>query len=152
MHLLPNFAECWWDQVILDILLCNGGGIWLGMTACHFLEMRTYCWASIKSVFPPWSLLFIIAWFFLFSACLEIADAIHPSIHKCPKWLEICKCPFLRDIHTTSGKLKRAVLQFTPASWTFVRWFDPKSSSQRLAGIYLFMILWQVRLQNIFLF
>lgn len=50
MHLLPNFAECWWDQVILDILLCNGGGIWLGMTACHFLEMRTYCWASIKSV------------------------------------------------------------------------------------------------------
>lgn len=50
MHLLPNFAECWWDQVILDILLCNGGGIWLGMTVCHFLEMRTYSWASIKSV------------------------------------------------------------------------------------------------------
>ncbi len=48
MHLLPNFAECWWDQVILDILLCNGGGIWLGMTVCHFLEMRTYHWASIK--------------------------------------------------------------------------------------------------------
>lgn len=50
MHLLPNFAECWWDQVILDILLCNGGGIWLGMTICKFLEMRTYRWASIKSV------------------------------------------------------------------------------------------------------
>uniref|UniRef100_A0AAQ4R3J1 Phosphatidylserine synthase n=1 Tax=Gasterosteus aculeatus aculeatus TaxID=481459 RepID=A0AAQ4R3J1_GASAC len=49
MHLLPNFAECWWDQVILDILLCNGGGIWLGMTACRFLEIRTYRWASIKS-------------------------------------------------------------------------------------------------------
>lgn len=51
MHLLPNFAECWWDQVILDILLCNGGGIWLGMTVCRFLEMRTYSWASIKSVY-----------------------------------------------------------------------------------------------------
>lgn len=50
MHLLPNFAECWWDQVILDILLCNGGGIWLGMTVCRFLEMRTYHWASIKYV------------------------------------------------------------------------------------------------------
>lgn len=48
MHLLPNFAECWWDQLILDILLCNGGGIWLGMTVCRFLEMRTYQWASIK--------------------------------------------------------------------------------------------------------
>ncbi|XP_016365347.1 phosphatidylserine synthase 1 isoform X4 [Sinocyclocheilus rhinocerous] len=102
MHLLPNFAECWWDQVILDILLCNGGGIWLGMTACHFLEMRTYHWASIK------------------------------------------------DIHTTTGKLKRAVLQFTPASWMYVRWFDPKSSFQRLAGIYLFMIVWQLTELNTF--
>ncbi|CAI5690713.1 phosphatidylserine synthase 1 isoform X2 [Oreochromis aureus] len=102
MHLLPNFAECWWDQVILDILLCNGGGIWLGMTVCRFLEMRTYRWASIK------------------------------------------------EIHTTTGKIKRAVLQFTPASWTFVRWFDPKSSFQRLAGIYLFMILWQLTELNTF--
>ncbi|KAM4725862.1 phosphatidylserine synthase 1 isoform 1-T1 [Anableps anableps] len=102
MHLLPNFAECWWDQVILDILLCNGGGIWLGMTVCFFLEMRTYRWASIK------------------------------------------------EIHSTTGKIKRAVLQFTPASWTFVRWFDPKSSFQRLAGIYLFMILWQLTELNTF--
>ncbi|XP_037651518.1 phosphatidylserine synthase 1 [Sebastes umbrosus] len=102
MHLLPNFAECWWDQVILDILLCNGGGIWLGMNACRFLEMRTYRWASIK------------------------------------------------EIHTTTGKIKRAVLQFTPASWTYVRWLDPKSSLQRLAGIYLFMILWQLTELNIF--
>lgn len=67
-----------------------------------------------------------------------------------------CSSPFLslriftgavlsyRDIHTTTGKIKRAVLQFTPASWTYVRWFDPKSSFQRVAGIYLFMIIWQV--------
>uniref|UniRef100_A0A4W5N520 Phosphatidylserine synthase n=1 Tax=Hucho hucho TaxID=62062 RepID=A0A4W5N520_9TELE len=96
MHLLPNFAECWWDQLILDILLCNGGGIWMGMTVCRFLEMRTYHWASIK------------------------------------------------DIHTTTGKIKRAALQFTPASWTYVRWFDPKSSLQRVTGVYLFMIIWQV--------
>ncbi|KAG8441777.1 hypothetical protein GDO86_010814 [Hymenochirus boettgeri] len=102
MHLLPNFAECWWDQVILDILLCNGGGILLGMVVCRFLEMRTYHWASFK------------------------------------------------DIHTTSGKIKRAVLQFTPASWIYVRWFDPKSSFQRVAGIYLFMIIWQLTELNTF--
>ncbi|XP_070248269.1 phosphatidylserine synthase 1 isoform X4 [Myotis yumanensis] len=102
MHLLPNFAECWWDQVVLDILLCNGGGIWLGMVVCRFLEMRTYHWASF------------------------------------------------RDIHTTTGKIKRAVLQFTPASWTYVRWFDPKSSFQRVAGIYLFMIIWQLTELNTF--
>ncbi|KAF3839839.1 hypothetical protein F7725_018556 [Dissostichus mawsoni] len=102
MHLLPNFAECWWDQVILDILLCNGGGIWLGMTVCRFLEMRTYHWASIK------------------------------------------------DIHTTTGKIKRAALQFTPASWTYVRWLDPKSSLQRVMGVYLFMIIWQLTELNTF--
>ncbi|XP_061467641.1 phosphatidylserine synthase 1 [Rhineura floridana] len=102
MHLLPNFAECWWDQVILDILLCNGGGIWLGMVVCRWLEMRTYHWASFK------------------------------------------------DIHTTTGKIKRAVLQFTPASWIYVRWFDPKSSFQRVAGVYLFMIIWQLTELNTF--
>ncbi|XP_020487229.1 phosphatidylserine synthase 1 [Labrus bergylta] len=102
MHLLPNFAECWWDQVVLDILLCNGGGIWLGMTVCRFLELRTYRWASIK------------------------------------------------EIHSTTGKIKRAVMQFTPASWTYVRWFDPKSSFQRLAGIYLFLLLWQLTELNTF--
>lgn len=53
-------------------------------------------------------------------------------------------CALFREIHSTTGKIKRVVLQFTPASWTYVRWFDPKSSFHRLAGIYLFMILWQV--------
>lgn len=52
-------------------------------------------------------------------------------------------CPS-RDIHTTTGKIKRAALQFTPASWTYVRWLDPKSSLQRVMGVYLFMIIWQV--------
>lgn len=54
----------------------------------------------------------------------------------------------LRDIHTTTGKIKRAVLQFTPASWTYVRWLDPKSSLQRVTGVYLFMIIWQVSVEN----
>lgn len=66
-------------------------------------------------------------------------------LHVCT-YLSILKSAhtLFREIHTTTGKIKRAVLQFTPASWTYVRWFDPKSSFQRLAGIYLFMILWQV--------
>lgn len=29
--LLPNFAECWWDQWIMDVLICNGLGIWIGV-------------------------------------------------------------------------------------------------------------------------
>ncbi|RWW05384.1 hypothetical protein GW17_00031337 [Ensete ventricosum] len=25
-HMLPNFNECWWDSIVLDILICN----WFG--------------------------------------------------------------------------------------------------------------------------
>ncbi|PAV55974.1 hypothetical protein WR25_25442 [Diploscapter pachys] len=49
-HLLPNFAECWWDAIIMDVLLCNGLGIWFGMKVCEFLEMRTFHWESIKDI------------------------------------------------------------------------------------------------------
>lgn len=65
-HMLPNFQECWWDSIILDVLLCNGLGIFCGMLICQWFHARTYRWESI------------------------------------------------RDIKSTRGKLKRAVLQFTP--------------------------------------
>lgn len=47
-HLLPNFIECWWDALILDVLVCNGLGIWCGLKFCKLLEMREYKWASIR--------------------------------------------------------------------------------------------------------
>lgn len=47
-HLLPNFVECWWDALILDVVLCNGFGIWCGLKICKILEMREYKWASIR--------------------------------------------------------------------------------------------------------
>ena len=25
-HMLPNFNECWWDSIVLDVLVCN----WFG--------------------------------------------------------------------------------------------------------------------------
>lgn len=46
-HWLPNFKECWWDHVVLDILLCNGIGIWLGMQTCRYLQMKEYDWAGM---------------------------------------------------------------------------------------------------------
>ena len=47
-HLLPNFVECWWDALVLDVLLCNGLGIWVGLQICKCLEMREYKWVSIR--------------------------------------------------------------------------------------------------------
>uniref|UniRef100_A0A2C9JGZ8 Phosphatidylserine synthase n=1 Tax=Biomphalaria glabrata TaxID=6526 RepID=A0A2C9JGZ8_BIOGL len=103
-HLLPNFAECWWDAIVLDILLCNGLGIWLGMWLCRKLEIRDYHWESIK------------------------------------------------DIHSTTGKLRRAVLQFTPVSWVYVRWMDPNSTTMRIIAVWILIVAFQmVELNTFFL-
>lgn len=29
--IMANFEECWWDQWVFDIILCNGFGIFIGM-------------------------------------------------------------------------------------------------------------------------
>ena len=56
-HWLPNFTECWWDHFILDVLVCNAAGIFLGMKTCRMLEVKEYNWAgtesSAKPVTPP---------------------------------------------------------------------------------------------------
>ncbi|ESN91531.1 hypothetical protein HELRODRAFT_70414 [Helobdella robusta] len=103
-HLLPNFAECWWDAIVLDVLVCNGLGIWFGMVLARKLEMMNYHWESI------------------------------------------------RDIDSTTGKIRRALLQFTPASWTHVRWLDPSSTYMRIVAVSLLVIMWQlVELNSFFL-
>lgn len=101
-HLLPNFVECWWDALILDVLLCNGFGIWCGLKICRMLEMREYKWESI------------------------------------------------RHIQSTTGKIKRVVLQFTPESWTSVRWLDPQCSYMRIFALCQLVLFWQTSELNTF--
>jgi len=101
-HLLPNFKECWWDQWILDVLICNGGGIWLGMQVAKFLEMRTYRWESILK------------------------------------------------LDNKSAKVKRALLQFTPSSWTKLDWFEKENPFTRCCALFFLMIMWQIAELNTF--
>jgi hypothetical protein len=53
-HMLPNFAECWWDQWILDVLICNGLGIYFGQILCRKLEMMDYHWKGVHE-YPTYS-------------------------------------------------------------------------------------------------
>lgn len=53
-HQLPNFAECWWDHWILDVLVCNWLGTYLGMKSCEYFEMKHYSWRGIKEI-PSYS-------------------------------------------------------------------------------------------------
>jgi len=37
-HWLNNFYECWWDSLFLDVIICNGLGIWIGDIICKYFE------------------------------------------------------------------------------------------------------------------
>ena len=37
-------------QWVLDFLLCNGLGIWLGLKTCQYLEMREYHWMGLYKI------------------------------------------------------------------------------------------------------
>jgi phosphatidylserine synthase 1 len=50
LHMLPNFAECWWDQWILDVMLMNGLGIFVGHKLCDMLEVRRYEWSGVRDI------------------------------------------------------------------------------------------------------
>eukprot|EP00921_Rhytidocystis_pertsovi_P015991 GHVQ01025290.1.p1 GENE.GHVQ01025290.1~~GHVQ01025290.1.p1 ORF type:complete len:356 (-),score=30.11 GHVQ01025290.1:522-1589(-) len=43
-HILPNFWECWWDHVLLDVLGCNLLGIMAGLRLCGAFGMKEYKW------------------------------------------------------------------------------------------------------------
>ncbi|CAJ0913983.1 12089_t:CDS:2, partial [Entrophospora sp. SA101] len=49
-HQLNNFAECWWDHWILDVIICNWAGLYLGMKTCEYFEMKGYSWRGIKQI------------------------------------------------------------------------------------------------------
>jgi len=49
-HMLPNFAECWWDQWVMDVLLTNGLGIYVGHKLCVWLEVKRYKWSGFRSI------------------------------------------------------------------------------------------------------
>ncbi|KAJ7820270.1 phosphatidyl serine synthase-domain-containing protein [Mycena leptocephala] len=47
-HQLPNFNECWWDHWILDVLVCNWIGTYLGMKVCQYFEVKPYSWRGLR--------------------------------------------------------------------------------------------------------
>nr|XP_027199856.1 phosphatidylserine synthase 2-like [Dermatophagoides pteronyssinus] len=49
-HQLPNFSECWWDHWILDALICNGFGIYLGVLSLKYLYMKPYDWRGLWKI------------------------------------------------------------------------------------------------------
>ncbi|CAF0905092.1 unnamed protein product [Brachionus calyciflorus] len=49
-HQLPNFSEYWWDHWILDFLVCNGLGIYLGMNTFYFYKTNKTTSVSFATI------------------------------------------------------------------------------------------------------
>ena len=47
-HILPHLSECWWDHIIMDILLSNTVGIELALFIIKRTGMHTYDWFGAK--------------------------------------------------------------------------------------------------------
>jgi len=57
----------------------------------------------------------------------------------------------IKDIKGTRGKLKRAILQFTPHEWSRIRWLDPSSAYMRILAIFMLILFFQITELNTFL-
>ncbi|KAI8468839.1 MAG: PSS-domain-containing protein [Monoraphidium minutum] len=51
-HFLPNFNECWWDSLILDVLVCNYIGISAGMATVQWFDSKykRYNWQGLSQL------------------------------------------------------------------------------------------------------
>nr|ACH61779.1 phosphatidylserine synthase [Leishmania amazonensis] len=49
-HVLPNFSECWWDHIVLDVVICNAGGMLVGMWLLRQLNAKQYRWIALKEI------------------------------------------------------------------------------------------------------
>ena len=55
-----------------------------------------------------------------------------------------------RDIQSTSQKIRRIILQFTPESWTPIYWFVPSCTYGRYLAVTVLVISWQLTELNTF--
>jgi phosphatidylserine synthase 2 len=43
-HILPHFRECWWDHLLVDLVLANTPAILLGIYVSKKLGLEQYDW------------------------------------------------------------------------------------------------------------
>ena len=44
MHWQPNFNECWWDHILVDVLVCNAFGIFVATAVLRRAGLREFDW------------------------------------------------------------------------------------------------------------
>ncbi len=50
--LIPEFQECWWDSIFIDVLGANMLGMYLGKLTLDYLTCQAYIWEPLNSNAP----------------------------------------------------------------------------------------------------
>ena len=50
--LIPEFQECWWDSIFMDVLGANLLGMYLGRLTLNYLSCRSYDWEPLNTNAP----------------------------------------------------------------------------------------------------
>eukprot|EP00937_MAST-01D_sp_MAST-1D-sp2_P005102 g5102.t1 len=51
-HWQPNFDECWWDHVLVDVLVCNAFGIYAGKRLLRRSRVAQFDWLGFRAAAP----------------------------------------------------------------------------------------------------
>ncbi|KAL7611225.1 hypothetical protein Lser_V15G11727 [Lactuca serriola] len=127
-HMLPNFNECWWDSIVLDILICNWLGIWAGMHTVRYFDGKTYEWVGISR--QPNILGKVSLYFQSYQG--------HCQCQSVDQWISVYQ-------------VKRTLGQFTPANWDKDEWHPFLDPWRFIQVLTLCIVFLTVELNTFFL-
>ncbi len=105
-------------QWILDALLCNGLGIYVGIKTLKYFQVKTYCWRGLWKI-PGYR----------YIRCISLVMKWEELYLFCDLWHELFIAGTVRR-----GKLKRIFAQFGPHTWIEFDW-KPTSSLGRWVAV-----------------
>lgn len=91
-EVIPPFAECWWDQLICDLLITNLPGMIIGMCIIRYFGWQEFDWLGRKGAksIKDWQIwwnhkkifslfLLLLGYSIQFLGCFFVPNAFHTS-------------------------------------------------------------------------
>ncbi|KAL6848631.1 hypothetical protein ACP4OV_021214 [Aristida adscensionis] len=150
-HMLPNFNECWWDSIILDILICNwfalvafSSDFYCGRCAAHSSSSIKLACEQLRSAVAKIAAKYSSPWV----SKKGIWAGMHTVRYfdgKTYEWVGLSRQPSIM------GKVKRSLSQFTPAQWDKDQWHPFMGPLRFIQVLFLCFVFMTVELNTFFL-
>ncbi|WVZ99529.1 hypothetical protein U9M48_044808 [Paspalum notatum var. saurae] len=128
-HMLPNFNECWWDSIILDILICNWFESKLPIEQIEISLLNIHGLGYPRRIVGIWAGMHTVRYF----------DG------KTYEWVGLSRQ------QSIMGKVKRSLSQFTPAQWDKDQWHPFMGPLRFVQVLFLCVVFMTVELNTFFL-